>query len=284
MIDPIADDSPVDSGIQQLRSHLDLERQREQVPQPPLAHLSAIQRQAVTTNLAAAVAHEVNNMLSVIMASAELAGRGMERTQDAADDLERVREASERAAEVLGDLLRFSGVSADVLEVLEPSTVVAEMSRLIKSAVRRGIQVGLELETTGPVQVAREQLEATLLCLIDNAREALAGSGRITIVSQPREIGAHEAEALGIAVGTYASIRVKDTGPGMSLDVLRHASEPYFTTKPTTAAAGLGLTAARAFSRAAGGGLLLTSAPGRGTTAELLLPLLSAGLRSGPAT
>lgn len=237
------------------------------------SRLSAVQRQAVTTNLAAAVAHEVNNMLSVIMASAELASRGLGRAQDPKDDLERVGEASERAAEVLSDLLRFLGKRGEQAEELEPAKILLELSRLVESGVRRGIQLRLRLEATSPVRVVRPHFEASVLGLIDNAREALGGTGSISLMSEQRQVLDDEARALELSPGRYASIRVSDTGPGMCSEVLARASDPYFSTKTKLAGAGLGLTAVRAFARASGGGLLLTSAPGRGTTAELLLPL-----------
>ena len=239
----------------------------------PPSRLSAVQRQAVTTNLAAAVAHEVNNMLSVIMASAELASRGLDRAQDPKDDLERVGEASERAAEVLGDLLRFLGKRGEQVEEIEPGKVLHDLSRLVESGVRRGIQLRLRLEATPPVRVVRSHFEASVLGLIDNAREALGGSGSISLVTEQRQVSEDEARALDLPTGRYASIRVSDSGPGMCSEVLARASDPYFTTKAKIAGAGLGLTAVRAFARASDGGFLLTSAPGRGTTAELLLPL-----------
>lgn len=255
------------------RSDPGLSLERLDAAQVPAARLNAVQRQAVTTNLAAAVAHEVNNMLSVIMASAELATRSLDRAQDPKDDLERVGEASERAAEVLGDLLRFLAKRGEQAEDLEPEQALLELSRLVESGVRRGIQLRLRLEATPPVRVVRSHFEASVLSLIDNAREALGGTGTISLVTEQRELSAEEAAALDLDPGKYASIRIADSGPGMCSEVLKCASEPFFTTKVKVASAGLGLTAVRAFARASHGGLALTSAPGQGTTAELLLPL-----------
>lgn len=239
----------------------------------PLPQLLVLQRQGASRNLAVVIAHELNNMLSVIMASAELAGRAVERAEDPSRDLGRVGEAAERAAELLGDFLRFTGQRAADEEDLEPSEVIASMSRLLDRSARRGIRLGLHLEPTGHVRILRAALEASVLGLVDNAREALSGSGEISIVSEPRHLDGAAAVALGLPPGSYASVRVKDSGPGLSGELLRRAWEPYFTTKSVGESAGLGLTAVRAFARAAGGTVVLTALPQGGTTAELLLPL-----------
>jgi signal transduction histidine kinase len=256
---------------------------------PPQAQLAVLQKQEVSSNLSLSVAHEINNMLSVIMASAELAGRVVERGQNPTVDLERVEEASQRAAQVLGDFLRFVGQSATVAEEVEPSEVIRGLSRLLDRSVRRGIALRMELEPTGPVRVVRATLEGSVLGLVDNAREALACTGEIVLVCRERAITAQEAEHMGVAQGRFASIRVTDSGPGMSPELLRQALEPYFTTKGRGTSTGLGLTAAKAFCDASGGDLLLSSEPGRGTTAEILLPLVeldASGRRpdTGPCT
>jgi signal transduction histidine kinase len=241
---------------------------------PPALQLAVVQRQEVSANLALSVAHEINNMLSVIMASAELAGRVVERAQDPLRDLERVEEASQRAARVLGDFLYFLGQSPTAEEDLEPAEVIRDMSRLLDRSVRRGITLRLLLEPTRPVRVVRATLEASVLSLVDNARDALGGQGDVALVCQERPLTREEAQLLGVVEGPFVSIGVTDNGPGMSHDLVRDAQLPYFTTKGLGASTGLGLTAVSAFARAAGGCLLLSSEPGQGTTAEILLPLV----------
>jgi signal transduction histidine kinase len=241
---------------------------------PPSPQLAALQRQAVSTNLALSVAHEVNNMLSVIMASVELAGRAVAEVEDPAADLARVEEAAQRAAQVLADFLRFAGQRVSGEEALEPAQVIRDLSCLLDRIARRGIALRLLLEPTGQVRVARARLEATLLALVDNARDAVSGNGDISVVCRQRTLALPEAQACGLEPGSFASILVTDSGPGMSSDLVRRAAEPYFTTRACTASAGLGLSAAQAFAREAGGCLLLSSEIGHGTTAELVLPLI----------
>lgn len=246
----------------------------DEPPVPPSPQLAALHRQAVSSNLALSVAHDVNNMLSVIMASVELAGRAVADIEDPAADLARVEEAAQRAAQVLGDFLRFAGQRVTGEEDLEPSQVIRDLSGLLERSARRGIALRLLLEPTGTVRVARAWLEATLLGLVDNARDAVSGNGDVSLVCRQRAVAPPEAQSFGLEPGSFASILVTDSGPGMSSDVLRRATEPYFTTRARGAAGGLGLAAAQAFSRRAGGCLLLSSELGQGTTAELLLPLM----------
>src|SRR5690606_21442852 len=111
------------------------------------------------------------------------------------------------------------------------------------------------------------QLESVVLNLVINARDALRGSGRITMSAQPAT-----AVPADLPPGSYVSVRVSDDGPGIPADIGDKVFEPFFTTKPIGEGTGLGLSMTYGFARQSGGTARVHSVPGQGTTIELLLP------------
>jgi len=118
-----------------------------------------------------------------------------------------------------------------------------------------------------------EQLDGALRILVQNAREAIDGAGRIEVV-----VGLDVAEAApgGTQARSRVRVEVRDEGAGMTPEILAQAFDPFFTTHGMAEHAGLGLAIARGFARRAGGELLLESSPGRGTVASLILPVAAA--------
>jgi CheY-like chemotaxis protein len=145
------------------------------------------------------------------------------------------------------------------------------MTDLMQRSVGPQIEIEVRPESSAPpVIVDRIQLEMALLNLVVNARDALDGSGRIAIVvRREHDIGAAETP---LAPGDYASISVEDTGPGMDEETLRHAVEPFFSTKGVGHGTGLGLSMVHGMASQSGGAFVLKSRLGHGTTASIWLP------------
>jgi signal transduction histidine kinase len=145
--------------------------------------------------------------------------------------------------------------------------------------LRRLLPIGVELAATGSagagwVRVERAQLELAVMNLVVNARDALPSGGAVWVRVEPVQVSAGGSLARrGVPLGRYARIAVADAGVGMDEATLRQASEPFFTTKPEGLGTGLGLATVRGMIEAAGGLLLLDSAPGRGTVVTMILPL-----------
>ena len=151
---------------------------------------------------------------------------------------------------------------------------------MLERLVGPDISIEMRAQSEVPeVIVDIEQLERVMLNLIMNAVDAIAGRGTIVIDAGTTNLDGRAAGAANIGPGTFVVISVTDTGSGMGPDVLAHLFEPFFTTKPPGQGTGLGLATVFGIVRQAGGTVDVESAPQRGTTFRILLPV--AGSSSG---
>ena len=181
--------------------------------------------------------------------------------------------ATKRAAALTHRLLAFSRQ-----QTLEPKYI--EVNRLVtgfEDLVRRTIGPQVILEVVAgigiwPVHVDPGQLENSLLNLCINARDAMPDGGRLVVETANRAMDEHTAGDHGMLPGQYVSICVSDNGTGMPADVIARAFAPFFTTKPTGAGTGLGLSMDYGFARQSGGHARIYSEMGTGTTVCVYLP------------
>jgi signal transduction histidine kinase len=207
---------------------------------------------------AANIAHDFNNLLTGILGNLELMQNYARRNSEAQLDgyLEGARNAGSRAAVFAQRLLAFSG------QGMHDSIPVA-VAPLIRETIEPLRDQGSRLSAELPDDEVRvfcdpAQVELTLHELLSNAAIATQEGGEITVKTT---IG-----------GGFVSIIIQDTGVGMAPDILARATEPFFTTRPSGAGKGLGLSIASRFAQQAGGSLEITSQPGKGTIMCLLLP------------
>jgi signal transduction histidine kinase/CheY-like chemotaxis protein len=233
--------------------------------------------------LAGGVAHDLNNMLSVIISSLEMLLDALPADSKPCQVLvERSIEAGERGADLTRALLAFARK-----QTLNPQTIDAnELVRGIVSLLRRTlgepIEVDLQLDDhLWPSTVDRAQLENAILNLAINARDAMPNGGRLTISTANAELAeAAAGEGDGALNGPYVMIEVADSGVGMSPEVASRAFEPFFTTKDIGKGTGLGLSMVYGFARQSGGTARITSEPGRGAVVRLYLPRALSGTPS----
>jgi signal transduction histidine kinase len=237
------------------------------------------QKMEALGQLTGGVAHDFNNLLAGVSGGLELARTRLEqgRPDEAPRYLGVAEEAARRGAALTRRLLSFSRRQALELERLELVSLVLGIEDLI----RRTVGPGVSVETRSPADLwaafaDRNQLENALLNLAINARDAMAGRGRLTIELANVSLGGGEAALRGAQPGDYVRLTVVDTGSGMTPEVAARAFDPFFTTKPAGSGTGLGLSMIYAFTRQAGGGAWLETAPGQGTKVHLLLPRLAA--------
>jgi signal transduction histidine kinase len=232
--------------------------------------LASAQRLATVGHLAGAAAHDFSHLA---MALGELAAELREGSAGpaAAGELEALsRRASALCRRLLG-MARGAGEAAPA-----PHDVAAAVAGLVP-LLRRLAPMRVRVEgAPGPAAWATvdpAQLELALVNLVVNARDAIPGEGRITLAAAEVEAAADAAlRAGGVPPGRWVVVSVADTGAGMDAATLARAAEPFFTTKPPGEGTGLGLSLVREMATAAGGHVLLDSAPGRGTTVRLVLP------------
>ena len=237
------------------------------------ASLRQSQKMEAVGQLTGGVAHDFNNLLTIILGNLQMALRqnpeGKTRTL-----MSNAYQAADRAAELTKRLLAFSRSQPLDPHPIDANRLVAGMSNLLDRTLGETIAVetvrsaGLWLtEADGP------QLEAAILNLAINARDAMADGGKVTIETGNAFLDEFYCQSVeGVKPGQYVMISVTDTGSGMPRDVIDKAFDPFFTTKPAGAGTGLGLSQVYGFIRQSGGHVRIYSEIGEGTTVKIYLP------------
>ena len=231
--------------------------------------------------VAGSIAHDLNNLFMAILGRAELAASLLPPGSPAGDHLKHVATSGRRAAELVNQLLLYSGRGRTAQVKAPWSEAIRDMVPLIEVAVSKRCRVVWEREEQlPPVEVDSTDLRQLLLNLALNASEAV-GDGLGTITIRTGKVEADRAmldwirPGVRLPEGSYVFVEVVDTGAGMTPEVLAWAFEPLFTTKGE--GRGMGLPAVKAIAERHGGAVTLTSSPGAGTTARVLLrPLATA--------
>jgi two-component system cell cycle sensor histidine kinase/response regulator CckA len=237
--------------------------------------LRQAQKMEAVGRLAGGVAHDFNNLLMAITGYSELL---LERLPEGGDDHEaakQIHRAGQRAAAFTSQLLAFSRPRPDRPEVIDVNALVEGLAPTVRQLLGPAIDVRVDaLATRSHVLADRAQLEQVIVSCAVNARDAMADGGRLTI--QTVDVGEISARALGgiLDNAPHLLLSVSDTGVGMEPDTRDRAFDPFFTTKPAGGTTGLGLALAYAAVRQAGGRIRLESAPGRGSTVRIFLPLV----------
>ena len=237
-----------------------------------------LERVETIGTMAGGVAHDFNNLLMAIAGCAELAREALRSapTDDpvrraAEPDLDELLRITGRAHGLTRQLLAFSrGTSAEPRSI-DLRQTVQELEPVLRRLLGRALRLRVEVAEGVPrVWIEPSQLTQVLLNLVVNARDAIAGSGSITIRLYVVDVAAEAAARL--PEGRWVVLEVEDTGSGMPDEVRRRIFEPYFSTKPTGAGTGLGLAVVQGVVRGAGGHALVESELGRGTRFRILLP------------
>ena len=238
------------------------------------AQLNAASRLESIGQLAGGVAHDFNNILAVIINYARFVADKVPAGSRAAQDVEEIRRAADRAATLTRQLLIFGRRDIAVPEMLSVNVVVAELDTLLQSAVGEHVDIQTRLDDDlWPVEADGSQIEQVLINLAVNARDAMPDGGRLTIETDNFEVD--EAFARfhpDAAAGKYVRLMVRDTGTGMDDEVAQRVFEPFFTTKPNYEGTGLGLATVYGIVKSANGIIDLDSKVGEGTTFDIYLP------------
>jgi signal transduction histidine kinase/ActR/RegA family two-component response regulator len=235
------------------------------------------QRMEAVGQLAGGVAHDFNNVLTVIKSYSALALRSVSAAQPLRAEIKEIDEAADRAAALTRQLLAFSR-----RQMLEPrpillNEVIAGLERLM----RRLIGVDIELVTRPDpdlwlVSADPGQIEQVLMNLVVNARDAMPNGGRVEIVTASVELSADDLRThAGLLPGRYVMLAISDNGTGISPEIQSRIFEPFFTTKEPGRGTGLGLSTVFGIVRQSGGDVWLDSTPGAGATFRVFLPALA---------
>ena len=228
--------------------------------------------------LAGGVAHDFNNLLTGILGNASLALETVSSHHPARGLIRDVVSASERASHLTRQLLAYAGKGRFVIEPLNLSGLVREISSLIQTSIPRNVQLRLELPHDVPlIQADASQIQQVVMNLVINGAEAIPPNDNGTVLVTTGVQNVDEQYLLStlgdrsdLPAGTYVSLEVHDTGCGMDEGTLSRIFDPFFTTKFT--GRGLGLAAVQGIVRGHKGAMKVYSQPGKGTTFKVLLP------------
>ena len=248
------------------------ERERRDL-EAQVRHLQKLESLGV---LAGGIAHDFNNLLTGILGNVELALMDLPATSPARASLVGIEGAAVRAADLCRQMLAYSGRGRFVIEVLDLSEIVMEMTHMLEVSISKKVRLTYNpMNNVPPVEADATQLRQIVLNLITNASEAIgARSGEISLAVGVMECdrsylsGAFIDEVL--PAGTYSYLEVTDTGSGMDEETIAKIFDPFFSTKFT--GRGLGLSAVLGIIRGHRGAIKVDSEPGSGTSFRVLLP------------
>jgi len=236
--------------------------------------------------LAGGIAHDFNNILFAIIGYTELAMMQVAPDSEAAEHLRQIEKASERARELVQQILTFSRRQDQEKRPLRLSLIVKEALQLLRSSIPATIEIRQDIRTESSVLADPGQMHQLLVNLCTNAYHAIRdGSGLLTVRLHDTVLDEADLNTIELdRPGRYVILEVSDTGCGMDGDVLEKIFEPYFTTKEKGKGTGLGLAVVHGIVKSHQGRIAVYSEPGKGSTFRVYLPALEAGeSASGPS-
>jgi PAS domain S-box-containing protein len=232
------------------------------------------QKMEAVGRLAGGIAHDFNNLMQAILGYINLLDRRLPLGDPNHEAVEQIQKSLAHASSLTRQLLAFSRKQVLTPKLLPLNTAVSDMNHLLQRVLGETIQLKIKLAAPVPwIRADPGQMEQMILNLAINARDAMAQGGALGIETRNAEFREETALTSGrIAAGSYAVLKISDTGCGMSADVQAHLFEPFFTTKENGKGTGLGLSNVYGMVKQSGGEIMVTTQEGRGTTFEIYLP------------
>ena len=227
------------------------------------ARAQETQRLETVGRLAGGVAHDFNNLLSVILNGAALAAETMPEGSQARSDLDEIRLAAERAADLTHQLVQFGRQEMVEPRILDVNAIVLRAQRLLERTIGEDVALRTDIAKDLPnIEIDPGQLERVLVNLAVNARDAMPDGGTLEIVTEAIEVGG----------ASFACLAVRDDGHGMTQETVTRAFEPFFTTKPSGEGTGLGLATVYGIVKQSDGVVEIESRLGEGTRVVMRFP------------
>jgi len=228
------------------------------------------------SRMAGYVAHDFNNFLSIIELNCDLLLQDQGLNARLVPKLQMIKETAQRTSETTYSLMTLAKLKYDSRSLIDVDELVAKNMNFLRTVAGPNMELEFDLRGDGcHVHAAKGALLNSLINLVINSRDSIAGTGRIVVSTQVTGDGSTADRTGGAAPRTpQVCIAVKDTGSGMTKEVADHAFEPLFSTKAR--GNGMGLASVREFCREMGGDATLLTAPSVGTTVTLQLPAVSA--------
>ncbi len=234
------------------------------------------QKMEAIGQLAGGVAHDFNNILTIISGCSDLIlARAALGTDDQAM-LKEIKKASTKATALTRQLLAFSRRSILEIRTFAINMIVQDSEKMLRRLVGEDVEFVTNLDSAaGSVNTDSGQLEQALMNLAVNARDAMPNGGKLTITTAAVKLTKADcSNRIDVQPGDYAMVSIADTGVGMDEKTVTHIFEPFFTTKELGKGTGLGLAMVHGFVKQSGGHIVVESKPGQGTRFSLYLPRL----------
>ena len=241
------------------------------------AQLRHAQKMEAVGTLAGGVAHDFNNVLSVILSYTGFLKDALDPADPMRVDVDEIGKAAERAASLTRQLLAFSRKQAFVPRVIDPNEVVRGLDPMLRRLVASDVEITMVPGAgVGAIVADKGQLEQLVMNLVVNARDATPKGGRVRVETASAVVrDAEMAPCPGMAPGEYVVIEVNDSGSGMTPEARARIFEPFFTTKELGKGTGLGLSVVYGIVAQSGGFISVDTAPGKGSTFRVYFPRTS---------
>lgn len=234
------------------------------------------QKMDAVGRLAGGVAHDFNNILTAIIATADLAMGTPGLAAEVRADLETIRESGKRAAAITRQLLMFSRRQVVQTRPVDVNEVADSLEPMLKRLLPAKVEMTIRRASMGMIDADPTQIEQVMLNLVVNAGDAMPEGGTVAVATEDLDIVAGSMNGGRILpIGRYVVVRVMDSGIGMDEPTRSRIFEPFFTTKGEAGGTGLGLATVYGIVEQLGGHILLESAPGKGATFEVCMPRLA---------
>lgn len=236
--------------------------------------LRQAQKMEAVSQLAGGVAHDLNNLLTVITGFSEILLSRLDPADRNRSAIEQIQKAAEGAASITRQLLTFSRQQIITPRPLDLNTLVTGMEDTLRRLLGEDIQMAMVLQPSlWQVNADPSQMQQVLVNLAANARDAMPHGGTLTVMTENMEVDDESARRHpGLQAGPYVVLTVTDTGNGMDAETLSRIFEPFFTTKERSRGTGLGLATVYGIVTQSNGYIDVQSGPGRGTTFRIYLP------------
>ena len=243
------------------------------------------QKMEAVGQLTGGIAHEFNNMLTVITGTIEILSDAVKDDPQLSTIAKLISDAADRGAALTSNLLAFARKQPLQPAEIDVNDLVEEIAQLLLATFDKQIEITTRLdEKVWPALVDRGQLSSALLNLAINARDAMPNGGKLALTTRNVVFGVREAVAVGVGfAGDYVEIEIADTGTGMAPAILAKIFDPFFSTKDVGKGTGLGLSMVFGFVKQSGGGISVSSKEAVGTTFRIYLPKAASGPRRASA-
>lgn len=274
--------SPVRDGNGQIVNYVGIKRDisREVILETQLRESQTLE---AVGQLAGGVAHEFNNLLTAILGGSEIIAASLAADHPARAHARRIKLSTDRAAELVHQLLAFGRKQIVQSRVLNLNAVVHDALKLLRPLLGEHIQIETRLAPElGSVRADHGQIVQLITNLSVNARDAMPQGGTLTIATTNVRVDETDSDGTeSITPGRHVMLSVEDTGCGMDAQTRAHLFEPFFTTKDVGQGTGMGLATVYGIVHQHGGRIVVDSQPGQGTTFHVYLPCAADGL--GPS-